>query len=92
MKPFLKLRPGDRIITRDPIYVTDERDVKKHRTIKAQVIRQYDQFVLVENCYGTRWCITNAELFQRWYRKKYGDTASAKFGPRFYASGKVRTR
>ena len=88
MKTIFNFKGGDRIITRDPSYVTNEKDPKEHRTVEVRVIKQYPEFVLVENCWGTRWCITNAELFQRWYQKQYGNIYTGERGPKFLASGK----
>ena len=89
MKSIFNFKGGDRIITRDPLFVTNEKDPKERRTVEVRVIKQYPDFVLVENRYGNRWCITNAELFQRWYQKQYGNISSSEHGPKFLASGKV---
>ena len=89
MKSMFDFKPGDKFITRDPMFVTNEKDPNEKRMVKVEVIRQYPEFVMVKNQKGTRWCITNAEMFQNWYQRKFPDSSSAERGVRFLASGKA---
>lgn len=66
MLPFRRFEPGEQIRTVDKTYTTgDHMDTagRKKKRLSVTVIRQYPHHVLVRNGYGTRWCITNAELF-----------------------------
>lgn len=89
MQTMFNFKPGDRLRVRCHTGLSTDvgGEEKKTRLEEVQVIKQYPHHLLVENRWGTRWSITNTELFQAWYRKRYGDTGAG--GPKFSASGKV---
>lgn len=89
MKSMFDFKPGDKFITRDPMFVTNEKDPNEKRMVKVEVIKQYPEFVMVKNQKGIRWCITNAEMFQNWYQREFPGSHSAERGARFLASGKA---
>ena len=44
----------------------------RYITVKVKVKGVYKHHILVENSKGTRWCITNAELYTTEMEKRYG--------------------
>ena len=89
MKTIFDFKPGDQLVVRNPWCVTEERGPKETRIVKVQVIKQYPEFLLVRKQKGTRWCITNAELYQRWYGSHFPETKDSRRGPIYLASGKA---
>lgn len=61
MLPHKILEPGARLKVYNSICVTN--DECRKRLEEARVIRQYPHHTLVENRLGTRWSVTNAELY-----------------------------
>ena len=66
MLPVRKLKPGERLKVEKKTYVTGEHaDVggKRKEYEEVRVIKQHPHHVLVENRYGSRRCISNAEIY-----------------------------
>lgn len=62
MKAVKQYQPGDKL------YVLDEESGRKPKKESVTVIQKHEHFVLVENKFGIRTCITNAELYGRMYK------------------------
>lgn len=61
MLPYRKMKPGDRLTVYTGTCVANDND--RRRLEEVQVIKQYPHHTLVENRLGTRWSVTNAELY-----------------------------
>ncbi|MFR3250582.1 MAG: hypothetical protein ACLTQL_05695 [Eisenbergiella sp.] len=63
MLPVRKLNPGDKIIVRETWSQKDDNEKTAPRR-KVTVIKQYPHHVMVVNSKGSRFCVTNAEIYQ----------------------------
>lgn len=61
MLPHKKLEPGTRLKVHNGVCVAN--DEMRNRLEEVRVIKQYTHHTLVENKMGTRWSVTNAELY-----------------------------
>ena len=64
-------KAGEKMRVQKKIYSTNEgkRGAGKE-TVTVQVVKQYPHHILVKTEKGTRWCITNGELYQMAFGEK----------------------
>ena len=62
---------GEKMRVQKKMYSTNEGErPPRKETVTVQVVKQYPHHILVKTEKGTRWCITNGELYQMAFGEK----------------------